>query len=46
MYAGAGGNVRDVVVEGRVVMRDREILTADEAEVLSLAAEAASQLVG
>ncbi len=46
VYAGAGGNVRDVVVEGRVVMRDREILTADEAEVLSLAAEAASQLVG
>jgi 5-methylthioadenosine/S-adenosylhomocysteine deaminase len=45
VYAASGGNVRDTLVDGRVVMRDREVLTADESEVIRLASEAAAQVV-
>jgi 5-methylthioadenosine/S-adenosylhomocysteine deaminase len=35
VYAAKGADVRHVVVEGRVVMRDRKVLTLDEAAVLA-----------
>ncbi|HET8645850.1 MAG TPA: amidohydrolase [Vicinamibacteria bacterium] len=35
VYAAKGSDVRHVVVEGRVVMRDRKVLTLDEAAVLA-----------
>jgi 5-methylthioadenosine/S-adenosylhomocysteine deaminase len=35
VYAAKGGDVRHVVVEGRVLMRDRKVLTLDEAAVLA-----------
>lgn len=35
VYAAKGGDVRHVVVEGRVVMRDRKVITLDEAAVLA-----------
>jgi 5-methylthioadenosine/S-adenosylhomocysteine deaminase len=35
VYAAKGADVRHVVVEGRTVMRDRKVLTLDEAAVLA-----------
>jgi len=35
VYATKGSDVRHVVVEGRVVMRDRKVLTLDQAAVLA-----------
>ncbi len=35
VYAAKGGDVSDVVIEGRVVMRDRKVLTLDEAGVVA-----------
>ena len=34
VYSGAGANVKTVIVDGRVVMRDRRILTFDAAEAM------------
>ena len=45
LAASAGrGDVRDVIADGRVVVRDRHVLTIDEATVLAEAAEYASQI--
>lgn len=45
LAASAGrGDVRDVIADGRVVVRDRHVLTIDEAAVLGEAAEYASQI--
>jgi len=38
VYSARGGDVRDVVIDGRVVMQDREVLTVDE-NALLIAAE-------
>jgi 5-methylthioadenosine/S-adenosylhomocysteine deaminase len=35
VYAAKGADVRDVVVEGRVIMRDRRVLTLDERAVVA-----------
>jgi 5-methylthioadenosine/S-adenosylhomocysteine deaminase len=35
VYAAKGSDVRHVVIEGRIVMRDRKVLTLDEAAVLA-----------
>ena len=37
MYAARGSDVTTVIVNGRVVVRDREILTVDEEEVMERA---------
>ncbi|MBK7862761.1 MAG: 5'-deoxyadenosine deaminase [Archangiaceae bacterium] len=37
VYAGQSSDVRDVVVDGRVLMREREVLTLDEREVIERA---------
>jgi len=34
VYAASGNDVRDVIIDGKVVMRDRRVLTLDEDEVL------------
>jgi 5-methylthioadenosine/S-adenosylhomocysteine deaminase len=34
VYVAKGADVRDVVIEGRVVMQDRKVLTLDEAAVV------------
>ncbi|MGH7248605.1 MAG: amidohydrolase family protein, partial [Pseudomonadota bacterium] len=39
VYALNGSDVRDVMVNGRPVVRDRKMLTLDEAQVLAKAAE-------
>lgn len=44
LYGGAGLQARSVVVGGEVVMRDREIVTLDEAEIFALARERAAKL--
>ena len=37
IYSGRSSDVRDVVVDGRVLMRERELLTLNESEVLASA---------
>ncbi len=44
-YAAAAADVRHTVCDGRVLMRDREVLTLDEAAVRERAIEAAESLV-
>ena len=46
VYAACGGDVRDVIVDGAVVMRDRRILTVDEEEAIAKANESARRLIG
>lgn len=41
VYSARGGDVRDVVIDGRVIMRDRKILTVDENALLAEAEQAA-----
>jgi len=43
-YAAGGGDVATVVIEGRVVMRDRHLLTLDEGEILARAREMAGEI--
>ncbi|TFH50655.1 MAG: amidohydrolase [Lysobacterales bacterium] len=45
IYAGTGKEVRTMVVAGRIVMRDREILTLSESEVCT-EAQAQAELIG
>jgi cytosine/adenosine deaminase-related metal-dependent hydrolase len=37
VYSGRSSDVRDVIIDGRVVMRERELLTLDEPSVLAAA---------
>jgi len=41
VYSARGGDVRDAMIDGRVVMRDRKILTVDENDLLREAEQAA-----
>jgi 5-methylthioadenosine/S-adenosylhomocysteine deaminase len=41
VYSARGGDVRDAVIDGRVVMRDRKVLTVDEDALLDEAEQAA-----
>lgn len=45
VYSGRGGDVRDVVVDGRVLMRERVVQTLDEARVLASARAHAARLL-
>lgn len=44
VYVTKGADVQDSVIEGRVVMRDRKVLTLDEGEVLAEAGRLAEQV--
>lgn len=44
VYAGRSGDVRDVLVDGRVLMRERELLTLDEDAVLDAARQHGDRL--
>jgi cytosine/adenosine deaminase-related metal-dependent hydrolase len=44
VYSARSTDVRDVIVDGRVLMRDRELLTIDEAKVLAAAREHGDRL--
>ena len=44
VYAAHSGDVRTVIIDGRVVMRDRELLTLDEGEVFARAREIAGRI--
>ena len=46
VYAAQAADVRDTVVEGRVVMRDREFTELDEARIVARATELGKRLVG
>jgi 5-methylthioadenosine/S-adenosylhomocysteine deaminase len=45
VYAAKGGNVTTVVVNGRVVVRDRRMVTVDEAEVMKKANELKARIL-
>lgn len=45
VYSASGSDVSDVMVDGRILMRNRELVTLDEEAVLRKAAEVASDLV-
>jgi 5-methylthioadenosine/S-adenosylhomocysteine deaminase len=44
VYAAKGADVRHVVVEGRILMRDRAVLTLDERAVVARAAALAARV--
>ncbi len=46
VYCANGGDVQTSIIDGRVVMRDRELLMVDEGELLARAREAASAAIG
>ncbi len=45
VYAANGGDVSDVICDGQIIMKDRQVLTMDESLVLSRAQEMAMDLV-
>jgi 5-methylthioadenosine/S-adenosylhomocysteine deaminase len=45
VYAAHSGDVRTVIIDGRVVMRDRELLTLDEGEIFARARDLAGRIV-
>ena len=45
VYSASVGSIQTVIIDGRVVMRDRRILTVDEHEVYALAREHARRVV-
>jgi 5-methylthioadenosine/S-adenosylhomocysteine deaminase len=45
VYTGQASDVRTLIVDGRIVMRDREVLTMDEDEVIGHARDTARHLV-
>jgi len=45
VYAAHSSDVRTVIIDGRVVMRDRELLTLDESDIFARAREMARQIV-
>jgi 5-methylthioadenosine/S-adenosylhomocysteine deaminase len=45
VYEATGHDVRDVIVDGRVVMRDRKVLTVDETEVLESSDEMSRRII-
>ncbi len=44
VYAARGSDVRDVIIDGKVVMRDRKILACDEEEVMEKVLELSKSL--
>jgi len=44
VYAAHSSDVRTVIIDGYVVMRDRELLTLDEGEIFASAREIARQI--
>ncbi|HEV2721550.1 MAG TPA: amidohydrolase family protein, partial [Thermoanaerobaculia bacterium] len=45
VYAASGSSVVDTIVDGRVLMRDRKLLTVNEAEVLRKAKQYRDQVL-
>jgi len=46
VYSSSCQNVKSVLCEGRLIMKDREVLTLDEGEVVDAAMDAAKELMG
>jgi 5-methylthioadenosine/S-adenosylhomocysteine deaminase len=44
VYAAHSSDVRTVIIDGRVVMRDRELLTLDEDDIFARAREMAGRI--
>lgn len=45
VYAGQSQDVRDVIVDGQILMRDRALRTLDDAQIRKAAREASARLV-
>jgi 5-methylthioadenosine/S-adenosylhomocysteine deaminase len=46
VYSARGADVRDVIIDGQIVMRDRQLLDVDEQEVMARVREIASRIAG
>jgi 5-methylthioadenosine/S-adenosylhomocysteine deaminase len=46
VYSARGGDVRDAMIDGRIVMRDRKVLTVDERALLAEAERVARRCAG
>jgi 5-methylthioadenosine/S-adenosylhomocysteine deaminase len=46
VYSAAGADVRDVIIDGRLVMQDRKLLTIDEETVLQKVEEWEAKIAG
>jgi len=46
VYAATGADVRDVIIDGRIVMQNRQLLTLDEEEILAEAKDWGKKIVG
>ncbi|HSR11582.1 MAG TPA: amidohydrolase family protein, partial [Thermodesulfobacteriota bacterium] len=44
VYSASGADVRDVIIEGKVVMENRRLVNLDEAEIFSKAGEWAAKI--
>jgi len=46
VYSAHAGNVTDVIIDGKLVMREGKLLTMDEEKVVECAQKEAEKLVG
>ena len=46
VYSATGADVRDVIIDGKLVMQDRKLLTIDEETVLQKAEEWKAKIAG
>jgi 5-methylthioadenosine/S-adenosylhomocysteine deaminase len=46
VYSATGADVRDVIIDGKLIMQDRKLLTLDEATVLQKAQEWGQRILG
>jgi 5-methylthioadenosine/S-adenosylhomocysteine deaminase len=46
VYSATGADVRDVIIDGKLIMQDRKLLTLDEERVLQKAQEWGQRILG
>ena len=46
VYSAEGGDVKDVIVNGRVLMKDRKVLSLDPIEIIGKVREISKRIVG
>ncbi|MGD0626894.1 MAG: N-ethylammeline chlorohydrolase, partial [Thermodesulfobacteriota bacterium] len=46
VYSAVGADVRDVIIDGKLVMHDRQLLTLDEETILQKAQEWRNKIAG
>jgi 5-methylthioadenosine/S-adenosylhomocysteine deaminase len=46
VYSATGADVRDVIIDGKVIMENRRLLTLDEEKILARIGELGKEIVG